>query len=192
MTSSNRKPAPPKKPGDLDAPYLPGDAIPAPEATEKTGDSAWALWNEIANQHEVRFAETKPATAPMSLNTEERGWARTAPVELQPREGGTAGRAGPVTIDAAMVLARRNNRVCPRPQRWAEFSMLLADSRADLRTPQPPAPATGAAWTQTSSLAKRLCFREQIEWAQRHGALDKAMAFIVALPESDWLHMGDD
>ena len=56
----------------------------------------------------------------------------------------------------------------------------------------PPPPITGQAWAVTPSLTKRLHFREQIEWAERAGILDAVMAFMQALPEEEWLHMGED
>ena len=56
----------------------------------------------------------------------------------------------------------------------------------------PPAPVTGPAWSVTPSLSKRLCFREQIEWAEREGVLESVMAFMQGMAEEDWLHMGED
>ncbi|MDB5914864.1 MAG: hypothetical protein JWP22_3539, partial [Ramlibacter sp.] len=53
-----------RKKDDLDRPWEVGDAIPAPEAIVKDGDSAWALFDELTRQHEQKFAETAAATAP--------------------------------------------------------------------------------------------------------------------------------
>ncbi|HEY8359826.1 MAG TPA: hypothetical protein VIL30_20415, partial [Ramlibacter sp.] len=82
--------------------------------------------------------------------------------------------------------------VCPRPERWAQFSALLPARKTLRGTQQAPAPITGPAWAVTPPLTKRLCFREQIEWAESQGVLENAMAFMQALPEEDWLHMGED
>lgn len=191
MTTPNSKPVRPPKKGDLDRPFVPGDSIPAPLVVEKSADSGWALWEEINKQQERRFADTQPATSSHSLTTEERGWARTAPVDLPPREGMRREKQPVLSIDAAMLVARRNNRVCPRPERWEEFYRLLQAHQAGAKAPKPPAPATGAAWTVTPSLTKRLCFREQVEWADRHGLLEPVMEFMVHLDEADWFHMGD-
>lgn len=35
------------KAGDL---YVPGDALPQPEVTEKNTDSVWALWSDLVNE----------------------------------------------------------------------------------------------------------------------------------------------
>ena len=180
---------------DLDRPWEPGDTIPAGEAVHSDGDTAWALFNELSNQHEQRFADTAPMTQP-PLRAEEVGWAATQPASalpILPRLVPPARRAQPaVTLDAAMVVARRNNRVCPRPERWAAFSALLPVRRTARGTQQPPAPATGAAWGVTPPLGKRLCFREQVEWAESAGILVEALAFMQSMSEDEWLHMGED
>lgn len=190
-------PSPRPKPASqqgLDRPWEAGDPIPVPEAVHQDGDSAWALWNEVAQQHERRFADTAPLTRPPGMTTEQAAWAPTLPPP-----GGAAARkpqrrkeAEPLfTLEAAMLVARRNNRVCPRPQRWEEFTALLPARKTLRGVQQPPAAATGAAWALTPPLTKRLCFREQIEWAGRAGALESIMAFMQSLAEEEWLHMGE-
>jgi hypothetical protein len=180
-------------PADLDVPYTIGDKIPAPEAVEG-GESVWAIWSEVNKQHENRFADTAPASAPMKLtaNAENPGWAPTQsmkPSAPSPRRR----EAQPLfTLDAAMLVARRNNRVCPRPERWQELFSLLP-ARKTLRGPQtPPPPPLGPAWAVTPPLTKRLCFREHVEWAERQGVLEALMGFMQTMPEDDWLHMGED
>jgi hypothetical protein len=189
----------PKKPparqgGDLDRPWEAGDSIPAPEAIHSDGESAWALWNEVKQQHERRFADTAPMTRPPGMGAEDAGWAATQPAGTALRQpAGTPRDEQPLfTLESAMLVARRNNRVCPRPERWDEFTRLLP-ARKTLRGSQPPpVPPTGAAWGVTPALTKRLVFREQIEWAERQGVLEAVMAFMQSMPEEDWLHMGDD
>jgi hypothetical protein len=173
-----------------------GEPIPAPEAIHKDGESAWALFHELSHQHNQRFAATAPMTLPPPALSPEAGWASTLPA------GGAA--AAPVrtaarrretsvfSLESAMLVARRNNRVCPRPQQWAEFMKLLPPRKGLRGTQQPPAPATGAAWAVTPALTKRLCFREQIEWAERAGAIESVMGFMMGLTEQDWLHIGED
>ena len=180
---------------DLDRPWEPGDTIPAPEAVHSDGDTAWALFNEISQQHEQRFADTAPMTQPPSLRPEEVSWAATLPASaaaILPRLVPPARKEAQVTLEAAMLLARRNNRVCPRPARWTEFTALLPVRKTVRGSQQPPAPATGAAWAITPSLTKRLCFREQVEWAESQGVLGQAMAFMQSMSEDEWLHMGED
>jgi hypothetical protein len=98
----------------------------------------------------------------------------------------------PFTLEAAMLVARRNNRVCPRPVRWAEFSAMLPPRKTARGQQKPPAPVIGAAWKVTPPLTKRLHFREQIEWAESAGMLEAAIAFIQSMREDEWLHMGED
>jgi hypothetical protein len=179
---------------DLDRPWVAGDAIPAPEATIKDGDSAWALFNELSKDQEQKFAETQEYSTSDRLSGDDpvQGWAPT-----RPAGGATPGRpwreAQPLfTLEAAMLVARRNNRVCPRPECWVEFAALLPPRKTLRGVQPPPAPMTGAAWSVTPPLTKRLCFREQIEWAERQGVLENAIAFIQSMAEEDWLHMGED
>lgn len=188
---SSKKPA--RSKNDLDRPWEAGDSIPAPEALHQDGDTAWALFQEVSQQQERRFADTAPMTQPPGMSPEEVSWAATQPA------GGTYKRPVPrkvetplFTLEAAMLVARKNNRVCPRPERWDEFTQLLPARKTLRGNQKPPAPATGAAWAVTPALTKRLCFREQIEWAEREGVLETVMAFMQSMPETDWLHMGED
>ena len=185
----------PKRAHDLDRPWQAGDTIPAPEVVREDSDTAWALWNEAAQQHDRRFAETTPMTQPPGMSPEEVGWAATVPA------GGVVPRKALIpkrpqrpqfTLEGALLLARRNNRVCPRPERWDAFMQLLPPKKTARGTRQPPAPATGAAWAVTPPLTKRMCFREQLEWAEREGALEAVIPFMQSMSEEEWLHMGED
>ncbi|HEX2547489.1 MAG TPA: hypothetical protein VHL79_21580 [Ramlibacter sp.] len=177
----------------LDHPWEAGDSIPAPDVVQKESDSAWAMWNEAQQQHERRFADTAPATTP-PMAPEDIHWLPTQPAGMAPAPARAKAQPAQAlfTLEAAMLVARRNNRVCPRPERWIEFSALLPPRKGLRGTQNPPAPATGAAWALTPPLTKRLCFREQIEWAERAGILEAVMSFMLSMPESDWLHMGED
>jgi hypothetical protein len=193
--AQTRPSTPPRTTKDLDRPWELGDAIPAPEAVHRDGDSAWALFTELSRVQEQRFADTAPMTLP-ATSREEAGWAATQPAArglplgLLPM---TRGRGQPLfTLESAMLVARRNNRVCPRPEHWAAFCALLP-ARKTLRGLQPPPAApTGAAWAVTPPLTKRMCFREQIEWAEQAGVLENVMAFMQSMSENEWLHMGED
>lgn len=180
----------------LDVPYAHGDMIPAPEAVERNGESVWALFSEISRQHDAGFADTAPASGGIGLSASEApGWAKTRPFNSSdaPLLRGRRPDAQQLfSLDAAMLVARRNNRVCPRPEQWTQFAALLPARKSLRGTQLPPPPVTGPAWSVTPPLTKRLCFREQIEWAEREGVLESVMAFMQALPESDWLHMGED
>lgn len=181
---------------DLDRPWQHGDTLPAPEAVHSDGDTAWALFNELACEQERRFADTAPMTQP-PLRPEEVSWAATMPASaaaIQPRLVPPAApkAQSQVTLDAALLLARRNNRVCPRPERWTAFTALLPVRKSGRGSQRPPASATGDAWALTPPLSKRLCFREQVEWAESLGVLAQAMAFMQSMAEGEWLHMGEE
>ena len=182
----------PKRKGvDLDQPWNAADPIPAAEAVHEDGDTAWAMFNELSRQHEAKFAPTAPMTMPPPA---ERAWATTLPADAAAPTLPVVKRpAQPVfTLDAAMLVARKNNRVCPRPARWTEFHAMLPPHKTMRGQLLPPAPATGHAWEVTPALTKRLCFREHIEWAERAGLLEAAMAFMQTMREDEWLHMGQD
>jgi hypothetical protein len=187
----SKKPDPRK--GDLDRPWEAGDSIPAPEALHQDSDTAWAMFKEAEQQHERRFADTAPMTQAPGMSPEEIGWATTQPAGGKSLPKPKKPAEKPLfTLESAMLVARRNNRVCPRPQRWDEFMQLLPAKKTMRGSQEPPAPPTGAAWVVTPSLTKRLCFREQIEWAENAGVLESVMAFMQSMPEEDWLHMGED
>lgn len=147
--------------------------LPVPEVKEG-GESTWDAWHEAARELEAAFAPTQPSAA--------------APLGAEPERPMPRHAPPPVHADALMVVARRNNRVCPRPVRWAELYQLLEGDRyQDL---QPP-PVERYVWTSLSQLQKRLRFREHVEWAERHGKLAEVARFMDGLAEADWLHMGE-
>lgn len=137
------------------------------------------------------FPDTEPAsTLPMVPPGEEAAYAETQPsplvsvrpapdsfgeLELAPIE---------VSLYEVMALARKDNRVCPQPSRWSEFYRLLQDHAAGAALPAEP--LIGSAWASTPPLAKRMCFHEQIEWAERQRCLQAAYDHLKALRESDW------
>ncbi len=41
-------------------------------------------------------------------------------------------------------------------------------------------------WTATPASAKRMCFRDQVDWAANHHCLQKAWDFLKDLPDTDW------
>jgi hypothetical protein len=109
-----------------------------------------------------------PASAKKSLD--DLGSLSLAPVE--------------VTLYEALAEIRKDNRISPQPTRWLEFYRLL-QQEGDGST-LPAEPLTGSAWASTPPLAKRMCFREQVEWADAHGCLAPAVDFLKSLPETDW------
>jgi hypothetical protein len=166
------------------------DRMPLPEVVQSEGESAWALWHQVAEHHEAGFAPTEQLSLPMRLKPDAVAWAPTQPAA----SFGTAPprtTQSPFTLENAILVARRNNRVCPMPECWIEFTKLLPPRKTQRGALPPPPAATGAAWEVTPSLTKRMLFREQLEWAERTGVLAPALAFMQAMAEDDWLHMGE-
>lgn len=169
-------------------PYVPGDPIPSADATELNTDTTWALWSDLAASENRGFADTVLPTTTMRYSAEERSYAATVPAALQAQRPGAGARGKRVlTVDQAMVEARKNNRVCPLPARWSQLYDMLPDKTRS----EPSAPLINDAWKGTPSIPKRMCFREHIEWAAGHGCLDTVFAFMKGLPEEEWLHMGE-
>ena len=167
-----------------------------PLAVEREGDSAWELFERLSKQQDDILKESGPgplaATPPVDV-----GYALTAPMGLPTTRDDVpparVPRAAPrVTLDAAMVEARRNNRVCPRPEHWIAIYEMLPGRTLVNGKQFPTPPITGPAWKATPSLPKRLFFREHLEWAERHKVIDAVYAQMKQLPEDAWLHMGDD
>lgn len=178
-----------------DSGWAPSDSMPLPEVVQKESDSAWELWNQVSEQHEARFANTEPAPAGIGQPPEETGWANTAPAG-EHLKGGPPPRVQvqtqpAVCLEAALKIARRNSRVCPRPKKWEQLVAMLPARKTLRGTEQPPPAIAGPAWYATPERAKRLCFREHLEWAERVALLQQVMDFMEAIPEEEWLHAGD-
>ncbi|NML43906.1 hypothetical protein HHL11_09110 [Ramlibacter sp. G-1-2-2] len=164
-------------PGPQKDSWFPADSwlpLPTPEVKEG-GESVWEAWNEESRRMDLAFAPTQPSeVVPLSRGAS----------EDPPRR-----HSGPWTTDDTMVLARRNNRACPRPALWAALYLLVeGDHYADLAPP----PTQVWQWSKLSNLQRRLRFREHIEWAERHGKLDTMANYMESLAEADWVHMGEN
>lgn len=180
-----------RKPPSPAAPSFSGDRATAPMALEEDTPSAWARFEELQKAHEAGFQHTQPATRPQAPAT---NFAATEPMALPgtgsvPQQRPATGRKA--SMDEALIIARRNNRACPVPAQWAALHRLLPVRTAEGRTFAAPPPVDGAAWGSTSAMQKRLRLRDQIEWADRSGALQPVFEFLLALPEDQWHHFGD-
>ena len=144
--------------------------------------------NKFFSNSQPGFPDTEPMSQPMKY-AGDTSFAATQPSPLralpdEPDFGSLSLAPAEVTLYEALAEIRKDNRVCPLPTRWLEFYRLLQESGDG--TPLPPQPLTGSAWAATPSLAKRMCFREQVEWADRHRCLRQAYEFIESLPDNDW------
>jgi len=81
-----------------------------------------------------------------------------------------------------------NDRVCPKPRRWAELYRLLPDTHQLANGGSEPAvPLILGGWdSQDEEKADRL--REHIDWAYQHGALEAVDTFLRSLPDAEWYY----
>ena len=56
---------------------------------------------------------------------------------------------------------------------------------------EPSVPLILGAWNFASNLEKMLRLAEHIQWADDHGELAEASAFLRSLEETDWHHLSD-
>jgi hypothetical protein len=142
------------------------DLGPLPEVVESNTDTVWKMFLQLEDRHGAPFSE-----AP---------WSQFGlPGSHRPRP------AGDVSVDDVMARARRYNRICPVEPEWLRLQAILAEYGD-----APPA-AQGAAFRRMPALSKRTALREQVEWAADRGCLANVYAFLEALPEDRWTHMGD-
>ncbi|NUO72427.1 MAG: hypothetical protein HOQ10_06900 [Frateuria sp.] len=176
-----------KSPPDPFAPRYAGDRATAPGALEDLGETAWQRFEELRQRSDRQFAPTQPARRGPPSGSQ--AFQPTQPMTQPP--GGeparkVARRKAPLSLDDVMLVARRNNRACPMPAQWQALHELLAAQQQ--QGPAVPVPIDGPAWDVVSPMQKRLRLRDQLEWAERAGALAAVHAFLVALAEEDWLH----
>jgi hypothetical protein len=171
------------------------DRADAAQARETDSDSAWAQFEALNKPPPAtNFGVTEPASIPMPLPAGDPRYAQTVPAALTkdtvPAElTASSSSARRVTLNEAMTEVRRNNRVCPQPAAWQRLYEMLPGKRQEGRDWQPPPPMTGTAWKATRSLAKRMCLRDHLEWADKKGCLDQVYAYLKDLPETDWHYM---
>ncbi len=91
------------------------------------------------------------------------------------------------SLEAALELARINNRVCPKTLKWCALYELLPDTRRDNYGFIPPSPLIDGEWSDD---LKRDRLREHLVLAQQHGVLARVYAFLALLPEHEWIHAG--
>jgi hypothetical protein len=169
----------------------------APEARELGPETGWRLWDGAVQSLEERFADTEPSSIQMRLSGGDPRYAATMPAALAKKKLGVPrgaqsaepGARRPPSLDEVLQEARRRNRVCPEPESWHAFFEILQRHAAARQLKPPVPPLTGRAWKATPSLAKRMCLREQVEWAAAHGCLGAVHDALKAIPDEDWHHM---
>jgi hypothetical protein len=181
----------------------PYDREQVPCGVEDASDSAWeefdSCWAQLEAEVTVARKRAVPARA-AALRAADRDLAHAldrrpppppAPVrQVDPWPNSAATECS--GAEAVMRLARRNDRVCPKPAAWRRLYLLLPNLQDGARLQRPPYPIDSASMRATSHLDKQQRLRSQLEWAERTGVLGEVGAFLQALPEHEWHHLGTD
>lgn len=150
-------------------PYHEHDPIPQPDVRERSSETAWALWSDVKDKEDERYAPTVQVT----------------PGAIEPPKAAPAAPAG--GLDKLVEECRRNNRVCPRPGHWQRLDALLR-ARVPGAAAALPSPPRGL--DEMSALGQRSAFRPVIDWAAENGVTEDMLQFVRALPEAQWHHLG--
>lgn len=164
------------------------DSSPMPLVKEIDGDAGWDEWERAVQHQDEGFAPTAPASLQAAHGAHSEWFATTQSSSL-PAAAAPRAPARPrneVTLDQVLQEARRDNRVCPKPDKWLSLYALLAANAKDAALPPPP--LTGAVWERAPALPKRMCFIEHLEWAAAQGCLTVVLAFVKSLADDDWLY----
>lgn len=89
-----------------------------------------------------------------------------------------------------LSYCEENARVCPMPISWKRLYDLLPNTRRVDARWEPPLPLILAAWHEPAT-SKSIRFKEHLQWAAKHGALDLVDKFLRSLPEEEWFHVDD-
>jgi hypothetical protein len=92
------------------------------------------------------------------------------------------------TLEEVLSIASIRDRICPLPAAWSRLYLGLLSPGLPA-TELPPFPVDRASWRSTEDFMKRQRFREQVEWAQSRGLLDRVHAFVSRLGEPEWHHL---
>jgi hypothetical protein len=148
-------------------PKIGDDRATAPTPLEDASDAAWNEFVLLQSQSSS-LGDTRPGEVPGG----------------KPPPTGPRAAREPITVVSTMLLARRSNRTCPMPARWAQLHALLPpkDGKAA------PGPVAERDWARVPPMQKRLRLRDHIEWASATGSLEAVHSFLVSLAETDWDH----
>ncbi|MCM8622261.1 MAG: hypothetical protein NFW16_11145 [Candidatus Accumulibacter sp.] len=95
-------------------------------------------------------------------------------------------------FDALWADCTANRRLVPMPPQWNQLYGLLKNTRLKPSCGwEPPLPLILAAWHHTMPIEKQLRFKEHLEWAQQNDQLAQVGAFLRALREDQWCHLGE-
>ena len=97
-----------------------------------------------------------------------------------------------VAFNALWADCAASKRLVPMPPQWSQLYGLLQNTRQKPSGDwEPPLPLTHTAWHHATPIEKQRRFKEHLEWARQHNQLDQIGAFLRALPEAQWCHVGE-
>ena len=96
-----------------------------------------------------------------------------------------------LNIEAVLAESKKNNRVCPQPQRWNELYHMLPAKCRKGNGWEPSLPLILGAWWDTPDLSKKIRFEEHLRWAETHDSLVQVHSFLTGLTEDQWHHLGE-
>ncbi len=96
-----------------------------------------------------------------------------------------------VTLEEVIAEVKKNDRVCPQPDKWNRLYEMLPNKKRKGNGWEPSLPLILAAWRDTPAISKMLRLREHVEWAEKEQCLEEVYNFLISLNETDWHHIGD-
>lgn len=91
--------------------------------------------------------------------------------------------------DSLLKYVKSDGRICPMPTYWNELWQMLPDRKQKSSGGwEPPAPLILAAWWGTPALSKTFRLAEHINYAEKHGVLDKVDRFLRSLSSDQWAY----
>lgn len=76
--------------------------------------------------------------------------------------------------------------ICPWGQAWDGLWKMLPNRKRVGETWEPALPLILSGWYISGDLDKALLFREHIDWADRHGVINKVDEYLRGLPSESW------
>lgn len=189
--------------------YESHDPIPVAQASEHSGNELWSAFRNLQQSaHPVlpfdggdgngHFAATVPASAAMLTPMDHRGagFATTVHASMveDPETSSPSSRIlysdqPTMKVEEVIAISRYRNRACPKPHAWLRLCAHLGSLSLTADACAPPTPISSAEWPQATFLAKRVAFREVIEWSAAAGCLQVLKQLMLDMPESDWQYI---
>jgi len=95
------------------------------------------------------------------------------------------------SMESIIRYCTDRKRICPQPNEWNELWKMLPNKVQVGAGWKPALPLILAAWWDTSPEEKQKRLLDHLRYADVHGALEQADAFLRDLDENAWFHEGD-